>query len=813
MVQCSQPKPLIPMNTQWRWLRSAATLSALVLTILCGRAPAQVVNISASGFPPKAMEPCPTCRFIPVEVTVTRSGSLTHGLSVGLRSSGTATPGADYVAAADPFVIPAGKASASFFLQVLDDHLAEGPEIAEISLKPSSSTASAYTIGTAPTAQVVIGDDEADAPAERLDYIAPENGAAFSAGVASIRLAAVAVSTTREIDVPVEFLANGVVLGHSNPIGFGRPPIPCLPREHEFIWTAPASGSYTMTARTATGSGTWLESSPIYVTVGPVNAGPLVSIVATQRIAEEDSAPTMRPSVMHGAFTVSRTGSTAQAQPVYLLVSGTARPGMDYTALPLMVSIPAGSASMVVPVDAIPDHLTEPLETVVAEISNCPPPWLMPPCILFPIDPAHQRDTVFVRDDGITRASLEVTQPGDGDHFNAGADIVINSTALDIDSAITSVDFYAGSQKIGTSQLFFFVQPAPGTPIYHTFTWTGAPAGTHTLTTHATTSAGAAIASAPVTITIGGNQSPLAAVTSPSTGAQFPSGTPVEITATGRDPDGYTSKAEFFASGHKIGETTLNFFVQPPPGETQTYAFAWNGAAPGAYALSVRVFDDHGATGVSAPVTITVTSPDTLPTITVQPLDPFAMEPATGFPVNTASFRLRRHGSISGNLSVNYTMHGTATNGIDYGTLNGTAVFPSGDANTTVTVTPLADTLTEHRETVILQVESQFDDGPERYHVGAHGRAIAVIADRSWLPPHPGDICSSLGAGFFHLCFPAPAAAAPVFRIEATDDFRVWETVQEAASVDDALHFVDPDTPGMPKRFYRMATDPAAAGP
>ena len=52
-----------------------------------------------------------------------------------------------------------------------------------------------------------------------------------------------------------------------------------------------------------------------------------VSITATSRIAEEDSAPTMRPAVFRGAFTISRTGSTALAQPVYLVVSGTAQPG------------------------------------------------------------------------------------------------------------------------------------------------------------------------------------------------------------------------------------------------------------------------------------------------------------------------------------------------------------------------------------------------------------------------------------------------------------------------------------------------------
>ena len=805
------------MNTSGQWLRSTATLTALVLTLLCGNALAQgsaatVITITADGFPPRTAEPCPVCLAPPVKITVTRTGSFTNPLSVGLHSAGTATPGVDYPAAIDPLVIPAGKSSASFLLHALDDALPEGPEIAEISLKPGSTTA--YSIGSPGRVQVVIADDEAGAPAERLDYKAPENGAAFPSGTTSIRLTAIAVSSTREIDAPVQFLANGVVLGQSNPIGFGRPPIPWLPREHEFVWNAPPDGDYVLTARTPANPGPWLEAAPIHITVGAAHVRPVISIIATSRIAEEDSAPTMRAMVLRGVFTISRTGSTAQSQNVYLLVSGTAVPGVDYTALPFAVSIPAGSASAVVHVDAIRDNFSEPLETVIAEVSNCPPEPLMPPCFDFAIDPAHQRDTVFVRDDGITRATLEITEPEKGDHFTSGGDIVINATAIDIDGAITAVDFYAGPQKIGDSQIYFIVQPPPGSPIYHTFTWTGAPAGTHTLTVRAVASSGTEIVSAPVSVTVGGNQTPHVVLTTPAAGAQFPVGSPVEITAAATDPDGYTSIAEFFANGHKLGEVTLNFLVPPPPGETQTFTFTWRDAPPGTHMLSASVRDDGGATGVSAPVTIIVAAADSLPTITVHSLDPYSVEPAAGFPLNTGSFRLRRLGSTAGDLAVNYSLTGTATNGADYSTLNGTAIFSSGQAITVVTVTPLADTLTEHRETVILQIEPQFDDGPERYHVGAHRRAILVIADRGWMSPHPaGNVCSPLGDGLFHLCFPAPATAAPGFRVEATDNFHVWETVHEAASIDDAIHFVDPETPGVNRRFYRMAEDSAAAGP
>src|SRR5690349_3538047 len=102
MLPCpSNPQLLIPMKTPGQWLRGSLKYTALVLTLLCGRAFAQgtaasVVSISADGFPPKTAEPCPTCLVAPVKITVTRTGSLTHSLSVGLHSGGTATAGVDY---------------------------------------------------------------------------------------------------------------------------------------------------------------------------------------------------------------------------------------------------------------------------------------------------------------------------------------------------------------------------------------------------------------------------------------------------------------------------------------------------------------------------------------------------------------------------------------------------------------------------------------------------------------------------------------------------------------------------------------------
>lgn len=775
-----------------------------------GPAPVPTVTIDAGGFPPLTGEPCPTCWVAPVTIEVSRTGPLDHALAVSLRAGGTATQGVDYPSLPDPIMIPAGAASASFSILPLDDSLAEGPEIIEIGLRPSPA---GYSVGDPGTVQAVIRDDDPSAPTERVDIVEPASGASFPSGVPAIHVRALGVSTRGEIDRPMDFYANGVFIGKSNPPQYGRPSVPYLPRDHEIEWNAPANGQYVLTARVEFSLNQWVEAPPIPVTVGAVPATSMVSVVATERIAEEDSAPTMRPFIMRGQFTVSRTGPVANEQPVYLHVSGTAMPGTDYRPLPFTLTIPAGAASTTLQVEAIPDNIREPLETVIVEVSNCPPAHLLPPCFDFEVDPAHRRDTVFVRDDGITRATLEITAPAQNAHFAAGQAIPIDALAIDVDGAMTGIDFYAGSQKIGSSVINFIVQPEPGTPIMHHFTWTGAPAGTHHLTTQGTSTHGTPVLSAPVTIIVGGNdnQLPRVALTSPSDGTQFPSGSPVELVAAATDPDGYVNYAEFFANGHKLGDVGLDFLVPPPDGETQTFSFTWRDAPPGSHALTVRVRDDNGAQGVSAPVTITVSAADGLPVIVVWPSDPFGVEPFGGDPADLASFRLRRYGPVANSLAVNYSLAGTATNGTDYTRLTGTAVFPAGASSVDVTVEPLADNVTEGRETVILQVELQFDDGPERYHVGEQRRAIAVIADYFWEPPHPGDLCSSLGGGLFHLCFPATPAAG--FRIEASDDLARWETIHEGATPADAVHFIDPNSPGRTHRFYRMAEDPAAGTP
>ena len=85
-------------------------------------------------------------------------------------------------------------------------------------------------------------------------------------------------------------------------------------------------------------------------------------------------------------------------------------------------------------------------------------------------------------------------------------------------------------------------------------------------------------------------------------------------------------------------------------------------------------------------------------------------------------FTLTRSGDTTAALTVKYAVSGTATSGVDFQALTGTATFAAASATATVVLTPLADALAEGNETVTLTLTPDIS-----YSVGA--AATASIAD------------------------------------------------------------------------------------
>jgi hypothetical protein len=98
---------------------------------------------------------------------------------------------------------------------------------------------------------------------------------------------------------------------------------------------------------------------------------------------------------------------------------------------------------------------------------------------------------------------------------------------------------------------------------------------------------------------------------------------------------------------------------------------------------------------------------------------------------DTGTFTLTRTGRTDRPLTVYYVLSGTATNGADYAASPASPVsFAAGDTVRTVTITPVADAITEGSETVILTL---MEDPVFSYDmpIGAGRYDTVTIADTS----------------------------------------------------------------------------------
>lgn len=112
----------------------------------------------------------------------------------------------------------------------------------------------------------------------------------------------------------------------------------------------------------------WIDSivgASVSPTVPATPALPTVSIVGTDQGASERLP---HQAVNSGAYTISRTGSTAAPLTVQLAFSGTATNGVDYRTINTTQVIPAGSSSIIVRLDTIDDRVPEATETATATL-------------------------------------------------------------------------------------------------------------------------------------------------------------------------------------------------------------------------------------------------------------------------------------------------------------------------------------------------------------------------------------------------------------------------------------------------------------
>ena len=109
------------------------------------------------------------------------------------------------------------------------------------------------------------------------------------------------------------------------------------------------------------------------------------------------------------------------------------------------------------------------------------------------------------------------------------------------------------------------------------------------------------------------------------------------------------------------------------------------------------------------------------PSVTLFADDPTAGE---GTPADPGRFTVTRAGDLSGNLTVNYAISGTASSGDYTQTLSGTVTIPDQSAAVTIDITPVDDPQEEGNESLTLTLQSG-----SGYQVGTPASGTITIVD------------------------------------------------------------------------------------
>jgi uncharacterized repeat protein (TIGR01451 family) len=115
------------------------------------------------------------------------------------------------------------------------------------------------------------------------------------------------------------------------------------------------------------------------------------------------------------------------------------------------------------------------------------------------------------------------------------------------------------------------------------------------------------------------NLPPTVTIFSPTNGTVFVAPASFTLFANAQDPDGTISKVDFYSATNKIGETTNVVFYST---NITAYALGLTNLPAGTNIFTAIATDNNGATGTSAPVSITILSAPPLTIVSSMTYDP-----------------------------------------------------------------------------------------------------------------------------------------------------------------------------------------------
>ncbi|MES2708303.1 MAG: Calx-beta domain-containing protein [Verrucomicrobiota bacterium] len=530
----------------------------------------------------------------------------------------------------------------------------------------------------------------------------------------------------------------------------------------DYILSDLTTGSHTLTATLAGHTFTPGFTNPLNVTAGTntgnwtAAAGTFVSLTKTSDAAEGG---------VNGVLTLTRTGSTTAALTVRVAtVGGTAAYTADYTFSPNYVTdglfktftIPAGAVSLPVTVTAVNDASQEGPETITLSLvsngsyfaggqnfalmtledddSTLPKVSVLPTGPYAMEFPAKAGEFTFSRTGPVTEAlTVTVTYSGTA---GKGADY----TELP-----ASVTFPAGQASTTLS-----VSPVNDTAIETPEECIVTLGSGATYLRDSTAQA--------ATVVIADDDTPSVTVTAMDATAAEAGREPGTFLITRTGSTAASLRVFYGLSGSALpgtdyialtGEITIPAGSASAPVTVTPYDDDLGEPEDQSVVLSLTTFNNAYSLGAAYSATVSIRDNDDQPVVSVR-AGTTPAEPSTA-----GTFLFRAIGSATGNVSVKYTVSGTATAGTDYTALSGTVSVPANGSNdVTVNIPVRNDTVAEPTETIIVTITPDtaykvYNDGTATARLKDDERSVPVMVSTWNTAPAEGG-----AAGRFYISRP-----------------------------------------------------------
>jgi hypothetical protein len=165
---------------------------------------------------------------------------------------------------------------------------------------------------------------------------------------------------------------------------------------------------------------------------------------------------------------------------------------------------------------------------------------------------------------------------------------------------------------------------------------------------------------------------------------------------------------------------------------------------------------------------------------------------------------VQRDGPTNGELTVYYTIDGSATNGVDYATIPDHVTIPAGQTYSMITILPLDDADSAFRpyDTVVLGLvaPTNASGATVPYVVGSPQKAAVLILEETFTPLGQPLIATRPG-NCIQVSFPATNGMN--FCLQISTNFVDWVPMLTNTVVKGSVQYIEPDATAQSRVFYR----------